>query len=198
MRSSLASAAGGSPRLLRGGVGASLHPVSLTLGAGSFSTVSRLFRPCNKCPVGGARGSGSYAERVTDHPAPRSTTEAPTGLEPAGWGRRIVALFVDWLSCLAVAQLLVAAGVVSSNPNNLVTMALFIAESALFTALAGGSFGKLATRIRVVRHSGGPQPVGLLPAVLRTVLVALVIPPLLTFDGRGLHDLAARTRTVLF
>ena len=28
------------------------------------------------------------------------------------------------------------------------------------------------------------------------LLVALLVPPLLTFDGRGLHDLAAGTRTV--
>jgi hypothetical protein len=28
------------------------------------------------------------------------------------------------------------------------------------------------------------------------VLVALLVPPQLTFDGRGLHDVAAGTRTV--
>ena len=32
--------------------------------------------------------------------------------------------------------------------------------------------------------------------VARSVLVGMVIPPLLTFNGRGLHDLAAGTRTV--
>ena len=69
-------------------------------------------------------------------------------------------------------------------------------ESALFTALAGGSFGKLVTRLRVVRHDEAGQPVSLLRALLRSALVALLVPPLLTFDGRGLHDLAAGTRTV--
>jgi len=124
------------------------------------------------------------------------TTPAAPTLEAAGWGRRIAALFVDWLSCLAIAQALVATGVIADNPNGLVTMGLFILESALFTALAGGSFGKLALRLRVVRQNGSPQPVGLLPAVLRTVLVALLIPPLLTMDGRGLHDVAVGTRAV--
>ena len=122
-------------------------------------------------------------------------TAAPT-LETASWGRRLGALLVDWLACLAVAQGLVASDVIASNPNGLVTLGLFVAESALFTALVGGSFGKLATRLRVVRQDGSPQPVGLLPAVLRTVLVALLVPPLLTMGERGLHDVAAGTVTV--
>ena len=124
------------------------------------------------------------------------TTAADPSLETATWGRRIVALFVDWLSSLALAQGLVAADVIAANPNGLVTMGIFILESGLFTALAGGSFGKLVTRLRVVRKNGSPQPIGLLPAMLRTVLVALVLPPLLTVDGRGLHDVAVGTRTV--
>ena len=123
-------------------------------------------------------------------------TYAPAELTPATWGRRILALFVDWVTCLAVVEGLVAVGVLAGNPNGLGTLALFVLESALFTAVTGASFGKLATRIRVVRTEGSEQPVSLLRALVRTVLVALLIPPLLTFDGRGLHDIAAGTRTV--
>jgi uncharacterized RDD family membrane protein YckC len=122
-------------------------------------------------------------------------TYAPADLAPASWGRRILALVVDWVTCLAVVEGLVAVGVIGSNPNGLGTMALFVVESALFTAVAGGSFGKLATRVRVVRNDVA-APVSLLRALLRSVLVALLVPPLLTFDGRGLHDLAAGTRTI--
>lgn len=124
------------------------------------------------------------------------TSAVTPGLESASWGRRILALFVDWVTCLAVVEGLVAVGVLAGNPNGLGTLGLFVVESALFTALAGGSFGKLATRIRVVRTDGSGRPVSLIPALLRSVLVALLVPPLLTFDGRGLHDLAAGTRTV--
>jgi len=123
-------------------------------------------------------------------------TYAPADLTPATWGRRILAIVVDWVTCLAVVEGLVAVGVLSSNPNGLGTLGLFVLESALFTALAGGSFGKLATRVRVVRKDAPDQPVSLLRALVRSVLVALLVPPLLTFDGRGLHDLAAGTRTV--
>ena len=75
-------------------------------------------------------------------------------------------------------------------------MALFVLESAFFTALKGGSFGKLLIRVRVMRQHDPSKPVSLLRALLRSVLVALLAPPLLTFDGRGLHALAAGTRTV--
>jgi uncharacterized RDD family membrane protein YckC len=123
-------------------------------------------------------------------------TYAPADLTPATWGRRILAIVVDWVTCLAVVEGLVAVGVLGGNPNGLGTLGLFVLESALFTALAGGSFGKLATRVRVVRKEAPGQPVSLLRALVRSVLVALLVPPLLTFDGRGLHDIAAGTRTV--
>lgn len=134
----------------------------------------------------------AYAECV---PQP-DPTYVPTDLTPASWWRRILALVVDWVACLAVVEGLVAVDVLSGNPNGLGTLALFVLESALFTAVAGGSFGKLATRLRVVRQDGSGQPPTLLRALLRSALVGLLIPPLLTFDGRGLHDLAAGTRTV--
>jgi len=124
------------------------------------------------------------------------TSAVTPELQSATWGRRILALFVDWLTCLAVVEGLVAVDVLDGNPNGLGTLALFVVESALFTALAGGSFGKLATRLRVVRNDGSGRPVSLLRALGRSVLVALLVPPLLTFDGRGLHDVAAGTRTV--
>ena len=124
------------------------------------------------------------------------TSAVTPTLENATWGRRILALVVDWLTCLAVVEGLVAVGVLGSNPNGLGTLGLFVVESALFTATTGGSFGKLVTRVRVVDHRDPSRPVSLLRALLRSVLVALLVPPLLTFDGRGVHDLAAGTRTV--
>lgn len=125
-----------------------------------------------------------------------SPTNASADLAPASFGRRVLALFVDWVTCLAVVEGLVAAGVIGGNPNGLGTLGLFVVESALFTAVAGGSFGKLATRLRVVRDGVPGQPVSLARALVRSALVALLLPPLLTAGGRGLHDVAAGTRTV--
>ena len=144
-------------------------------------------------PRGRGRGGPTYADPV---PQPDAAS-APADLTPAPFGRRLLALFVDWVTCLAVVEGLVAVGVLAGNPNGLGTLALFVVESALFTAVAGGSFGKLATRVRVVRNDGSGRPVSLLVALARSVLVALLIPALLTFDGRGGHDVATGTRTVV-
>jgi uncharacterized RDD family membrane protein YckC len=74
-------------------------------------------------------------------------------------------------------------------------MAVFLVEASLLTALLGGSFGQLLTRVAVVRVGG--RPLNLLLAVARTVLICLVIPPLIfNRDQRGLHDLVAGTVTV--
>ena len=80
------------------------------------------------------------------------TSAVTSATPPATWGRRILALFIDWVTCLAVVEGLVAVDVLGGNPNGLGTLGLFVVESALFTAVAGGSFGKLAARVRVVRR----------------------------------------------
>ncbi len=130
--------------------------------------------------------TASYAEGVT--------TAVTPGLESASWGRRIMAIFIDWISSWAAAAALVATGAVSDSSTW--GTVILVVEMAFFTALLGGSFGKLLTRVRVVRHDDPSRPVTLLQALVRTLLTLLLVPPLLTFDGRGLHDLAARTRTV--
>jgi uncharacterized RDD family membrane protein YckC len=122
----------------------------------------------------------------------------PPSLETASWGRRILALVVDWLaSTLVVVVVLGPAGWSESRASSFYTLMVFALESSVLTAVAGGSFGKLATRLRVVRNDGSGRPVDLLRSLLRQVMVCLVIPPLVFRpDGRGLHDLAAGSVTV--
>jgi uncharacterized RDD family membrane protein YckC len=123
-------------------------------------------------------------------------TQVPA-VDTASWGRRFLALFIDWIASLAVARLLLATGVLAEDPYGFATLGVYVVESALLTATVGGSFGKLVTRLRVVRMDGRPQPIGLIQAVVRQVLIALLIPPLIFRpDGRGLHDMAVGSATV--
>ena len=119
-------------------------------------------------------------------------------LETASWARRIGALLVDWFACLAVTSLFLPVyGEDAAGWAEFAVLGVFVVESALFVALAGGSFGQLVTRLRVVRADGDPRPPSLLVAIVRQALIAVVIPPLVFRpDGRGLHDLMARTATV--
>jgi uncharacterized RDD family membrane protein YckC len=116
----------------------------------------------------------------------------------ASWGHRILALVVDWFaSNLVVVAFLGPGGWSTSRGSGFYALGMFVVESAFFMALLGGSFGQLATRLRVVRVDGSRRPLSLLIALLRQVLVCLVIPPLVFRpDGRGLHDLACGSATV--
>ncbi|KRF11392.1 hypothetical protein ASG90_16690 [Nocardioides sp. Soil797] len=119
--------------------------------------------------------------------------------QTASWLQRVGALLVDWIASTLVVMLFLGIGGWSENQfASLYTMAVFILESTVLTALVGGSFGKLALRLRVVRFDRSGRPVSILMALLRSVMVCLVIPPLVFRpDGRGLHDMVAGTSTVL-
>jgi len=101
-----------------------------------------------------------------------------------------LALAVDWIACLLVTMAILGpARWAESSTSSWLTLAIFWVESGIGTAVAGASFGQLATRLRVLKTTGGS--VSLLGALLRSLLICLVVPPLVFKpDGRGLHDLA--------
>lgn len=102
-------------------------------------------------------------------------------------GRRLLALFVDWLLCL-----LIAVGLFRSQ---YLTIALFAVETYVLTAVTGATLGKRLLSIRVLRMNGRPPGFGW--AAVRTLLLLAVVPPLLSDrDLRGLHDRAADTIVV--
>jgi uncharacterized RDD family membrane protein YckC len=108
----------------------------------------------------------------------------------ASWRRRIVALIIDWAASILVTVGLIGAGNYVQDPNSgWVVLGVFALEVSLLTTLAGGSFGQLITRVRVLTTDG--RPLSLLVAVARTLLICLVVPPLIfkPDSGRGLHDL---------
>jgi len=114
----------------------------------------------------------------------------------AGWGRRTLALVLDWVGSMMVVGLFV--GTDLWNGTGAVQWApllVFAAERWVLTSLTGGSVGQLLTRIRVVRTDGSTLGPG--RALVRTLLICLVIPPVVyNPDQRGLHDLAVDSVTV--
>lgn len=105
----------------------------------------------------------------------------------AGYGRRLVALLIDWLLCLVISLWAVH--------SREWTLLIFAAQDYLLTALAGITIGKRVVGIRVVRLGGRPVWFGW--ALVRTLLLLTVVPPLITDrDLRGLHDRAANTVVV--
>ncbi|WP_183092800.1 RDD family protein [Nocardioides stalactiti] len=131
-------------------------------------------------------------------------TSAPSGtavpFPTASWGRRILALLVDWFASTLVV--IAAVGLEEytrpeTTASDFLPLIVFVVEAALFTWLLGGSFGKLVTGLRVVPAAGRGSLRNPLTLLGRQVAIALVIPPLVfRQDGRGLHDILAGTATV--
>lgn len=103
----------------------------------------------------------------------------------ARMGRRIAALFADWVLCLLITASF-------TRHAEYLTLAVFAAEVWVLTALTGFTVGKRLLGIRVARLDG--KPVGFVWALVRTLLLLTVALPLIS-DGdlRGLHDRAANT-----
>lgn len=114
----------------------------------------------------------------------------------AGFGRRFAALTVDWLLGYLVAALFVSPDPAVTPDFSWIVMGVWFLITAVPVAVFGASAGMTLLGIRVAAL-GGAAVVGVPRAALRTLLIALVVPPLVRdADGRGWHDRAARTVVV--
>ncbi|MPZ60876.1 MAG: RDD family protein [Propionibacteriales bacterium] len=114
----------------------------------------------------------------------------------AGWGRRVLALVVDWfLSMMAVGTFVGTEIWSGGGAAQWAPLGVFAVQRWVLTTSLGGSAGQLICRIHV--HSVAAVRVTAWQVLLRTVLLCLVIPPLITNrDRRGMHDMAAGTVVV--
>ncbi|QYC40495.1 RDD family protein [Nonomuraea coxensis DSM 45129] len=110
-----------------------------------------------------------------------------------GWGRRIVALVIDWMICTWVVVQLLLRMNPADAPWAVVTV--FAVQYLLLVALMGQTFGQRLMGIRVAAMDGGSPR--LLPVLVRTVLLCLAVPALIwDRDHRGLHDRVSNTMVV--
>lgn len=115
---------------------------------------------------------------------------------PAGLGRRVLAILIDWVASLLVVRLIFPDMQYPGNDSAVAILGVFYLEVTLFTWLIGSSFGQRIVGLAVIREAGGR--LGLPAIALRTFLICLVIPALVyDSQGRGLQDRAAGSRVVL-
>jgi hypothetical protein len=167
---------------------------------------------CGRPSPRGRREARTYPGRVSDDSARRAiggwlsgpggprepTQEFPgqrLGLPPSGPGsvatasRRVVALLVDWLLAVLVGRTLLE-GLSSFGP-----LVVFVVVQIVLVGTLGYAVGHRLLGLVVRRPDGGPA--GPVPALVRTLLLALVVPAVvMDEDGRGLHDRAAGTVVV--
>ena len=141
------------------------------------------------------RELGSWLEPQRPQPDARSAypgerlgrpAEGPRSL--ATFGRRLVALAVDW-----VVALLIAGGLLRHVPvGQFGPLLVLLVENVVLVGTAGATLGHRLLGMRVENLDGSAP--GLVKASIRSVLLCLAIPPLVwDVDQRGLHDRWAGT-----
>ncbi len=111
-------------------------------------------------------------------------------------GRRIAALFVDWLIAYGLAALAMTLGWFSVQTLSTAVLVIWLVLGAASVRLFGFTPGQFMLGMRVVPVDNRLH-VGLGRALARGVLIALVVPPLFTdADLRGLHDRLTFTAVV--
>jgi uncharacterized RDD family membrane protein YckC len=139
---------------------------------------------------------------VDDYPGRRLGLPESGPGSVAGWGRRLLALFIDWTMSRLVVAAFLGQGVIIPNTDRQTGDALFLPilvlglEIWILTATLGGSAGQLILGVAVRRVDGAL--LSLWRALVRTALLLLVIPAVVyNPDRRGLHDLAVDSVAVM-
>lgn len=107
-------------------------------------------------------------------------------------GRRVVAILVDWAVCNVIAVGFLGYRLGAGGLSSFKPLAVFVVMNLLLVGTLGSTLGHRLLGLRVVRlHEAGAGP---LPALIRTILLALVIPAVIwDRDTRGFHDKLAGT-----
>mgnify|MGYP003771609727 CR=1 FL=1 len=147
---------------------------------------------------------GTYSECVSTRPNDPADLDYPGAelfLPPKGPGslasllRRALAAMVDWV----IALLIVRAFVDTSGPGAVESFAplgLFLLMHLILVGTRGATIGHTIVGLRVLAQNQEPAP--LKQVLIRTLLVGVFFPAIFTAsDGRGFHDKAAGTMTLL-
>ena len=142
----------------------------------------------------------------------RRTDSAPgerLGLPPsgpgslAGFGRRLLALALDYFIAVGLTALAVPLGWITreafqySPDVRFLMLGVWLVLGVAAVRLFGFTPGQYACGLQVIAVDGGGTGVGMVRAVVRGLLIALVVPALFAdADGRGLQDRTTATAVV--
>ncbi|MET0425950.1 MAG: RDD family protein [Actinoplanes sp.] len=118
-----------------------------------------------------------------------ATTPVQSIPDVASFGRRLGALLIDWALATVIASFFVASLAANPWPQ----LGIFVVAHAFFVGLFGQTLGMALLGIRCVSIADGGA-IGLPRALLRGLLIALLIPAMISDgNGRGLHDRAVNS-----
>jgi len=114
----------------------------------------------------------------------------------AGLGRRIGGVCIDWALAYLLVLLVAGTDALGTPDFSWGVLGAWFVITALMVSVFGMSPGHIALGMRVARTDMAHY-VGIPRALLRTALIALVVPPFIRDpDGRGWHDRASTTIVV--
>ena len=132
----------------------------------------------------------------SDYPGERLGLPASGVGSVAGFGRRLAALTIDWFIGYGIAAMFATPDPAVNPWFGWLVLGVWFVLTAVPVAVFGASAGMTVLGLRVL-SVGGRAAVGPGMVLLRTALIAVVVPPLVRdVDGRGWHDRAARTVVV--
>ncbi|WP_226352082.1 MULTISPECIES: RDD family protein [unclassified Pseudonocardia] len=141
-------------------------------------------------------GSSAGGSASAGHPGERFGLPATGHYSVAGFGRRIAGVVLDWFLAYLLVLLVAGVDALGSPEFGWWVLGTWFVITALTVSVLGTAPGHLALGMRVARTDMATH-VGVPRALLRTAMIAVVLPPFLRdADGRGWHDRASRTVVV--
>jgi hypothetical protein len=140
--------------------------------------------------------TGDRTDGPNDYPGQRLGLPQDGPRSLARISRRVAALLVDWLIGYGLAALGMTFGIVSMATLSTAVLVVWFVLGVVSVRLFGFTPGQLALGLMVVPVAGRLH-VGIGRAAVRGLLIALVIPALVTdSDLRGLQDKLTNTAVV--
>ncbi|MBW0102922.1 RDD family protein, partial [Pseudonocardia sp. KRD291] len=122
-------------------------------------------------------GSPTGTDTDAGHPGEKFGLPAAGANATASFGRRLAAIFVDWMIAYLLTLAYLGVDALGAPNTSWTILGVWYVLTVLPTAIVGMTAGMVVLGLRVARTDMA-RFVGVPRALLRTFLIALIIPPL--------------------